>query len=65
MLHYSLAALFTELGKMIHHWLTQWLPEFPYMLAGSLPMASTRVSNITHICEDEYEERQTALRGTK
>ena len=55
----------TELGKMIHHWLAQWLPEFLYMLAGSLPMAGTRVSNMTHMCKDEREGQQTALRGTK
>jgi len=55
MLHYPLAAPFTEPGKTIHHWLAQWLPDFPYMLASSPPMASTRVSNMTCMCEDEHK----------
>ena len=54
-----------ELEKTIHHWLAQWLPEFLYMLAGFPPMAGTRVSNMTHMCKDEHEGQQTALRGTK
>jgi len=62
---YKIAVPFTETGKTIYHWLAQWLPEFPYMLASSLPMAGTRVSNITHMCEDEHKEQKTVLRGTK
>jgi len=65
MLHYPPAVLFTEPGKTIHYWLAQWLPDFPYMLASSLPMASTRVSNMTCICENEHEGQQTVLRRTK
>ena len=65
MLHYPPAVPFIEPGKTIHHWLAQWLPEFLYMLASSLPMAGTRVSNMTCMCEDKHKGRQTVLRKTK